>query len=42
MTARTYTMAAVTVGAKAFLDPVLAGDVEATWDPEHWRWQRSG
>jgi Nucleotidyl transferase AbiEii toxin, Type IV TA system len=24
----------------AFLDPVLAGHVDATWDPSQWRWLR--
>jgi hypothetical protein len=26
--------------AKAFLDPVLAGDVDAIWSPESWAWDR--
>jgi predicted nucleotidyltransferase component of viral defense system len=28
----------VTSAAKAFLDPVLAGDLDATWDPDTWVW----
>jgi hypothetical protein len=28
-----------TRAAKAFLDPVLAGDVEATWNPTAWSWR---
>lgn len=28
----------VTSAAKAFLDPVLAGDLDATWDPDTWAW----
>jgi len=34
----------VTTAAKAFLDPALAGDLGATWDPEAWAWRntRSG
>ena len=23
------------------LDPVLVGDIDATWEPERWSWQRS-
>ncbi len=30
------TLDEVTRAAKAFLDPVLAGDVDATWNPESW------
>ena len=29
-----------TQAARAFLDPVLAGLVEATWDPRRWAWSR--
>jgi hypothetical protein len=32
------TLDEVTRAAKAFLDPVLAGDVDATWNPESWTW----
>jgi hypothetical protein len=28
----------VTSAAKAFLDPVLACDLDATWDPDTWAW----
>lgn len=28
----------VTAAARAFLDPVLAGELEATWMPAEWRW----
>ena len=28
----------VTSAAKAFLDPVLAGDLDATWGPDTWAW----
>lgn len=28
----------VTEAVKAFMDPVLAGDLAATWDPHTWRW----
>jgi hypothetical protein len=29
----------VTEAARAFLDPVLAGDLDAIWEPESWRWR---
>ncbi|MFY9823974.1 MAG: nucleotidyl transferase AbiEii/AbiGii toxin family protein [Thermoanaerobaculia bacterium] len=29
----------VTRAAQAFLGPVLAGDLEATWEPEAWAWR---
>jgi hypothetical protein len=32
------TLAEVTAAAKAFLDPVLAGDAPVTWEPDTWRW----
>jgi hypothetical protein len=32
------TLDEVTKAAKSFLDPVLAGDVEAIWTPESWTW----
>lgn len=32
------TLDEVTEAAKAFLDPVLAGALEATWAPAAWRW----
>lgn len=32
------TLDEVTNAAKAFLDPVLAGDVDRIWDPDAWRW----
>ena len=28
----------VTAAAKAFLDPVLVGGLDATWLPTEWRW----
>ncbi len=35
------TLEEVTKAAQAFLDPVLAGDLEAAWDPAAWSWRRS-
>jgi Nucleotidyl transferase AbiEii toxin, Type IV TA system len=35
------TLAGVTVAARAFLDPVLAVNAPATWDPGKWRWDAS-
>lgn len=32
------TLEDVTKAAKAFLDPVLAGDLDAAWSPETWTW----
>jgi hypothetical protein len=32
------TLDAVTRAARAFLDPVLAGGLDATWSPAEWRW----
>jgi hypothetical protein len=32
------TIEEVTKAAKAFLDPVLAGDLDARWMPHEWRW----
>ena len=32
---------AVTAAARAFLDPVLAGGLVATWDSRRWRWRAS-
>ena len=32
------TLDEVTKAAKAFLDPVLAGEVDATWTPDTWAW----
>lgn len=34
------TLADVTAAAKAFLDPILAGEHQAQWDPTFWRWVR--
>ena len=34
------TLADVTEAAKAFLDPILADEREARWDPTSWRWVR--
>lgn len=33
------TLAAVTIAAKAFLDPVLAGPLVASWEPSSWQWE---
>ena len=30
----------VTKAAQAFLDPVLAGDLDAAWSPGAWAWRR--
>lgn len=32
------TLEEVTQAAQAFLNPVLAGTIAATWTPEQWRW----
>jgi hypothetical protein len=32
------TLADVTRAAREFLDPVLPGGLDATWDPQSWRW----
>lgn len=32
------TLEEVTAAAQAFLDPVLAGGLEATWAPDAWAW----
>jgi len=32
------TLDQVTKASKAFLDPVFAGDLDATWSPEGWTW----
>jgi len=29
----------VTKAAQVFLDPVLAGSLDGTWEPGAWRWQ---
>lgn len=34
------TLAEVTAAARAFLDPVLAGGLDATWSPGAWAWRR--
>jgi hypothetical protein len=34
------TLTDVTAAAKAFLDPILAGERAARWDPKSWRWVR--
>lgn len=36
---RWTTLADVTTAAKTFLDPVLAGGLDATWDPTAWTWR---
>jgi len=33
-----HTLAEVTAAARAFLDPVLAGDLDAVWSPARWAW----
>jgi hypothetical protein len=33
------TLAEVTAAARAFLDPVLAGTLDGTWDLDHWAWR---
>ena len=33
------TLADVTAAARAFLDPVLAGALDATWDRDRWSWR---
>jgi hypothetical protein len=33
------TLDQVTTAAQAFLDPVLAGGLDATWEPEAWSWR---
>lgn len=35
---RWTTLDEVTAAAQAFLDPVLAGGLDATWHPTQWRW----
>lgn len=35
------TLADVTTAAQAFLSPVLATDIEATWAPAAWAWRRA-
>jgi len=32
------TLDEVTIAVQAFLDPVLAGDLDARWIPGEWRW----
>jgi hypothetical protein len=34
------TLDEVAKAAKAFLDPVLAGDLDAAWNPATWTWGR--
>lgn len=34
------TLVDVTTAARAFLDPVLTGGLDATWTPASWTWQR--
>lgn len=34
------TLELVTAAAAAFLDPVLAGERKARWEPASWRWHR--
>ncbi|MBU2560631.1 nucleotidyl transferase AbiEii/AbiGii toxin family protein [archaeon] len=35
---RWVTLADVFEAAQSFLDPVLAGSMDATWDPDTWTW----
>ena len=35
------TLEEVTAAARAFLDPVLAGEVAATWEPAEWAWRQT-
>ena len=35
------TLDEVTKAAQAFLDPVLAGGLDAQWSPETWSWKRA-
>lgn len=32
------TLDEVTLAAQTFLDPVLAGELDALWDPATWKW----
>jgi hypothetical protein len=34
------TLPDVTEAVRRFLDPVLTAELEATWEPQNWRWQR--
>ena len=34
------TLAEVTAAARAFLDPVVAGELDAAWSPGAWAWRR--
>ena len=34
------TLADVTAAARAFLEPILAGAVDASWNPDGWTWRR--
>jgi hypothetical protein len=33
------TLDTVTEAARAFIDPVLAGELDATWEPATWSWR---
>lgn len=33
------TLLDVTEAARQFIDPVLAGGIDATWEPQHWCWE---
>ena len=35
------TLDEVTLAAQTFLDPILTGDLDATWSPLKWRWDES-
>ncbi|HYH97286.1 hypothetical protein [Hyalangium sp.] len=34
-------LAEVMTAARAFLDPVLAGGLDAQWEPRQWAWEKS-
>jgi len=36
------TLTEVTAAVRAFLDPVLAGGLDAEWMPGEWAWRRRG
>lgn len=36
------TLVDVTAAAQAFLDPILAGGLDATWNSQTWSWNKSG
>jgi hypothetical protein len=32
----------ITAAASTFLDPVLAGELDAQWEPTSWAWREAG